>query len=245
MYYYLVMTNPAKEWCNIEDLHKYCKSSFSKSILVGEMGDNGTNPHMNCIVLMGTKRIDNVRRGILTAYYGSKYLDEFEKNSYWCKYGAVGKTIKDLPNLKNTLNYIKKEDQHNEGKLPWHYEEGINMYELTEGMLSYKEHHALQEGSCSYARTAEQLLCEMIMEYKKECMDETLNQFIVGYKCPTPVKSDFVNQLKKLAFKGYNLTPITSKMKIYYIEFMSRLGNYDQFENLIDRIDEELTRSRN
>ena len=85
----------------------------------------------------------------------------------------------------------------------------------------------------------------MIMEYKKECMEDGLNQFIQDFIPVPPSKPDFVRMLKKLAVKGYNLTPLTSKMKIYYIEFMTRLGNYDQLENLIDRIDEELTRPRN
>ncbi len=53
------------------------------------------------------------------------------------------------------------------------------------------------------------------------------------------------NIARYMAYKKYNLTPITSKIKIYYIEFMSRLGTYDQLENLIERVDEELSRPRN
>lgn len=239
MYYFLVLTSPDKEFHDIDNLQTYIKSKFTKSMIISEMGDNGNNPHVNVVVLMGQKRIDNVRRGILASYYGSK-LSQFESNIHFQKYGAVGKCVKDYEQLKNVCVYLTKEITP-----PHIYDNDMDIDKLKEGMLSYSEHKKLQEGSCSLVRSAEQLLCEMIIEYKKECMADTLNSFIVDYQYPPPQKADFVRMLKIIAVKGYNLTPLTSKMKIYYIEFMTRLGNYDQLENLIDRIDEELTRPRN
>lgn len=239
MYYYIVLTNPEKEFLFVDALLKYVDKNFNEYLIVSEMGDVGANPHINCIVLMGSKRIDNVRRGILTSYYGPK-LSDLEKNPNFNKYGAVGKNIKDKENLKNTCNYLKKEDDNE-----YYYFKGIDIYLLTEGMLPYKEHQKLLESNATCVRSAEQLLLEMINNYKRECMEDTLNAFVVDFVPPPPSKSDFVRQLKLLAIKKYILTPLTSKMKIYYIEFMSRLGNYDQLENLVDRVDEELSRSRN
>lgn len=239
MYYYVVLTNPEKEFLNVDKLKDYCDKNFNQYLIVSEMGDNGTNPHINCIVLMGSKRIDNVRRGILTAYYGPK-LSEFEQDHNFVKRGAIGKNVKDKQNLKNICNYLKKEESFS-----YHYSKEIDMYALTEGMLPYKEHSKLMEDTAVCVRTGEQLLAELILMYKTECMEDGLNQFIVDYAAPPPSKADFVRLLKILAAKQYNLTPITSKMKIYYIEFMSRLGNFEQLENLVDRIDEELSRPRN
>ena len=108
MYYFIVLTSPEKEYHDVEALQQYCVKKFSKSLIISEMGDNGTNPHINCVVLMGTKRIDNVRRGIMTAYYGPK-LPIFELVPGFNKYGVVGKCVKDLPNLKNVAVYLTKE----------------------------------------------------------------------------------------------------------------------------------------
>jgi len=232
------MTNPEKEFLDVQSLKNYCDKTFSQYIIVSEGGETGENPHINCIVLMGQKRIDNVRRGLLASYYGTK-LSEFELNAHFLKFGAVGKNIKDKQNLKNVLNYLKKETPL------YFYSKDIDMDALTEGMLPYAEHKHLLEATTVCVRSAEQLLGELIVMYKTENLEDTLNQFIPDWQPPPPSKADFVRLLKKLAQKQYNLTPITSKMKIYYIEFMTRLGNYDQLENLIDRIDEELSRSRN
>lgn len=239
MYYFVVLTSPDKEFHDVDNLQTYISSKFTKSMIISEMGDNGSNPHVNCVVLMGQKRIDNVRRGILAAYYGTK-LSQFETNIHFQKYGALGKCVKDYEQLKNVCVYLTKETTP-----PHIYDNDMDIPKLKEGMLSYADHKKLQDGSCSLVRSAEQLLVEMIMEYKKECIEDGLNQFIQDFTPVPPSKPDFVRMLKKLAVKGYNLTPLTSKMKIYYIEFMTRLGNYDQLENLIDRIDEELTRPIN
>lgn len=244
MYYYIVLTSPTKEFHDVDNLNEYLKKNFKESIVVSEMGDKGTNPHINVIVKLDKRRIDNVRRGILPSYYGPK-LSEFESNNHFNKYGAVGKNIKDLPNLKNILNYIKKEDQYNQGRITYYYPNGIDMYELTEGMLPYEEHTKLQEGSCSFARSAEQLLQEMICEYQRRHLDK--QQSFLSYfghdksdTTPLPTKEDFKDMLKYLIIKGFNITPITSKLKIYYVEFMSRLGNFCLLESMVDRIDDEL-----
>lgn len=239
MFYFIVLTNPDKEFGNVDALNDYCKAKFTKSLIISEVGDTGGNPHVNCVVLMGTKRIDNVRRGIMTSYYGPK-LSDFEKIPGFEKYGALGKCVKDYENLKNVAVYLTKE-----ANPTYLYDNDMDVQKLKEGMLSYTEHKKLQEGTSCFVRSAEQLLSEMVMEYTKECMADTLCQFIIDFEPPPPNKADFVRMLKRLALRKYNLTPITSKMKIYYIEFMSRLGNYDQLENLVDRIDEELTRPRN
>ena len=199
-------------------------------MLISELGDSSNNPHVNVVVMTGKMRLDNIRRGILASYYGPKLI-EFQNNIHFVKYGAVGKAIKDYEQLKNVSVYLSKEDYN-----PHVFDNGMDIPKLKEGMIGYAEHKKLQEESCSLVRSAEQLLQEMIIEYKKEFL---FDAYI------TPQKHDFVRMLKRLAVKGYNLTPLTSKMKIYYIEFMTRLGNYDQLENLIDRIDEELTRPRN
>ncbi|WP_445772283.1 hypothetical protein [Rheinheimera sp.] len=239
MYYFLVLTSPDKEFHDVDALQTYVSGKFTKSMIISELGSCGNNPHVNVVVLMGQKRIDNVRRGIMAAYYGPK-LSEFESNVPFQRYGAVGKCVKDYEQLKNVCVYLTKEVSP-----PHIYDNDMDIPKLKQGMLNYEEHKKLQEESCSYVRSAEQLLCEMIVEFKKDCMAENLNSFIADYQYPPPSKFDFMRMLKLIAGKGYNLTPLTSKMKIYYIEFMTRLGNYSQLENLIDRIDEELTRPRN
>jgi len=238
MYYSIVATSPDKQFHDVENLRIYCEKTFTSSIIISEMGDNGGNPHINCIVLMGSKRIDNVRRGLMKAYYGAK-LSQYELNADFNRYGVKGACIKDIQNLKNVLNYLKKEDSE------YKYENNMNINELTEGMLPYAEHKKLMEQNRFAVRSAEQLVCEMITEYKKEIFELGLNAYIDDMDIPPPTKEDFIRNIKKLAQKGYNLTPITSKIKIYYIEFMSRLGNHDLLESLIERCDEELNRSRN
>lgn len=239
MYYFIVLTSPEKEFHEVDALQQYCVSKFTSSLIISEMGDNGTNPHINVVVKMGSKRIDNVRRGIMASYYGPK-LSIFEQVPAFNRYGCSGKCVKDVPNLKNVVVYLTKEVDP-----LYFFDNNMNVDSLLEGMLKYEDHKALIESQEWYVRSAEQILVELITEYKKECMEDNLNQFIENYQYPPPTKADFVRQLKNIARKGYNLTPITSKMKIYYIEFMSRLGSYDQLENLVDRVDEELNRPRN
>ena len=237
MYYSLVATSPDKVFHEVENLRIYCEKNFTSSIIVSEMGDNGTNPHINVIVLMGSKRIDNVRRGLLKAYYGAKLL-EYELNVNFNRFGALGKCIKDIQNLRNVLNYLKKEDPE------YKYESNMDLEALTEGMMPYAEHKKLMDENRYAVRSAEQLLCEMITEYKKEYLQQGLNTFLGEIVYPAPWKEDFIRMIKILANKGYNLTPLTAKIKIYYIEFMSRLGNHQLLESLVERCDEELNRSR-
>lgn len=239
MYYFVVLTSPDKEFHEVENLQSYIKDKFTKSMLISEMGDNGSNPHVNVVVLMGSKRIDNVRRGILAAYYGTK-LSIFEQNPHFVKYGVVGKCVKDYEQLKNVCVYLTKEITP-----PHIYDNGMDIPELKKGMLSYQQHKDLRDQTEVYVRSAEQLLEEMIVSYKTECMDYNLNKFIQDYEVPPPNKYDFIRMLKMLAEKKYNLTPLTNKMKIYYIEFLTRLGNYTALENLVERIDEDLNKSRN
>lgn len=229
MYYFIVLTSPDKEFHEIDALQRYLTKKFTQSMLISEMGENGTNPHVNVVVKMGTKRIDNLRRGIMATYYGSR-LAVFELNPHFLSYGAIGKCVKDYEQLKNITVYLTKEEYN-----PHCYDNDMDIPKLKEGMLPYAEHKKLQEESCSYVRNAEQLLQEMIMNYKRQFVGEPLK----------PTKYDFLEMIKILAKKGYNLTPITSKIKIYYIEFCTRLGNYEQLENLIERIDEELSRPKN
>lgn len=233
------MTNPEKQFLNVETLKNYCEQHFNQYLIVSEGGETGGNPHINCVVLMGQKRIDNVRRALLTAYYGPK-LSEFEQNPHWVKYGAVGKNVKDKENLKNVCNYLKKEEENS-----YYYYKNIDMIALTEGMLTYAEHNKLLEQTSMCVRSAEQLLSEMILNYKQEQLQDTLCNFLPDWKPEPPSKACFIRHIKILAQKQYNLTPITSKIKIYYIEFMSRLGNYEQLENLINRVDEDLNHPRN
>ena len=160
MYYFVVLTNPDREFADVEKLQQHVLQKYEQSMIISEMGEQGNNPHINCVIKIKGQRLDNIRRGILTSYYGPK-LTVFEKVPGFDKYGAVGKTVKDYEQLKNVSVYLTKE------KNPlYYYDNSMDIPRLKEGMLAYEEHKKLQEGSCSIVRSAEQLLQEMIMDYK-------------------------------------------------------------------------------
>lgn len=239
---FVTMTSPEKQFHDVEAVVRWIKKKNpTQWKLVSEMGDSGTNPHIHFVFPMtDTMRIDNVKDPLMKAYYGPA-LDEFMTRTGFKYVAYMAKTVNGLAQLKNEINYFKKEMDR--GNTPQYEYGDINIVEFTKGMITYDEHKAIT-ASKSVAYSMDKLLVMATEEYYAYLQEDlTSLECYVGYKGTQPKppdKEDFKQVVMRLHQKNINLMTFYKNMKPFYINWLAQLGNYTAMERFIDKIDDDL-----
>jgi len=236
-FYFLVLTHPDKVWGDHQQVSELLvKKSLSYHIR-GETGDKGDNPHLNVIVALNPQlRADNLKRDIMTTYYGKAFLEKHKDNKPFKIHGAKGKTAFGKRQLANVCVYLSKENT-----CGVEYAHGIDASALVKDMPTYQQHQALQSLIKTFEPSYGKLLDLFIETYYTLSHENTLNQFDNDYTLPIPDIDDFKNIVRRLSIEKYNLIPFYSKPKPFMLQFMAQLGNYNYVDLFLEKLVQDIS----
>lgn len=236
-YYFLVLTHPDKVWGE----HKLVADLLDKKSLNyhirGETGDKGDNPHLNVLIALNPQlRADNLKRDIMTCYYGKAFLEKHKDNKSFKIHGARGKNVYGTRQLVNVCVYLGKEDD-----CGVEYSRGIDASQITQNMPTFEQHQALQSLTKTFEPSYGKLLELFIETYYTLCHENTLNEFDNAYVLPIPDIDDFKSIVRRLSLEKYNLIPFYNKPKPFLLQFMAQLGNYNYVDLFLEKLIQDIS----
>lgn len=236
-FYFLVLTHPDKVWGDHLSVAQLLDKKSLDYHIRGEIGDKGDNPHLNIIVGLNPQlRADNLKRDIMTNYYGKDFLEKNKNNKAFKIHGARGKNIFGTRQLANVCVYLAKEDD-----CGIEYSHGIDADKLIQNMPTFEQHKALQSLTKTFEPSYGKLLELFVETYYSLCHENTLNSFDNDYTLPIPDVDDFKSIVRRLSVEKYNLIPFYNKPKPFLLQFMAQLGNYNYVDLFLEKLIQDIS----
>lgn len=236
-YYFLVLTHPDKVWGEHQQVSDLLGKKSLDYHIRGETGEKGDNPHLNVIVALNPQlRADNLKRDIMTVYYGKTFLEKNKDNKAFKIHGAKGKTAYGKRQLANVCVYLAKENT-----CGVEYSHGIDATALIKDMPTFEQHQALQSLTKTFEPSYGKLLELFIETYYTLSHENTLNHLDNNYILPIPDITDFKAIVRRLSLEKYNLIPFYNKPKPFLLQFMAQLGNYDYVDLFLEKLVQDIT----
>ena len=243
-YYFLVLTSPEKQFHNVSAVKEYLeKKNNPRWLIRSETGDKGDNPHLNVVLEVSPGiRTDNIKRDIMKAYYPASFLEKHKNNKAFKLHGCKGKKVIGEVQLAHICVYLNKEVRTDEEYYDYFF--NLNINELTKDLPTYEQHTELRDANKTTNQTYERLLELAVETYHTLFFENNLKAFDNNVVIPPPIAEDFKEVLQRLTKLKYNLIPIYTRMKPFFLQFTMMLGNTSYCDSYVERMVQDLKPKR-
>lgn len=196
-YYLVTFTFPGGLSIGLkENIKKFFKTKLYVCANL-ELGQNGTNPHVHCVVGTGVGKSRDLRREILKCVYGKTSKDEVDPHLL---------NVKTVNNLGNALSYISKEVKDDK----YWYRSGFQVTWLHEELKKVQDKKRIFK---KWRQVSIDQAPHCIIEYCK------LNNVTVESK------DDYVEIVSQLAGQGINVRSWIKNSEFIYATVRLEFGD--------------------